>query len=201
MGTLGSTLPIYGSLIKRTTAAIERATHLLPFSQEIRKKINEYFDDALKKSVYFNATILDPRLKLEPLKHYANFESIKSDFVLAAESKYTNPEDDDDWISSSLFKKRKVSSTESETLKYLREDVISEDEDPLVYWKRRETSSPFLAEMAKIYLAVPATSTPSERAFSQGRLLLRYSRSRQNSQHIRALICLKSWSNSNIFRI
>ena len=194
----------------------------MPFSQEIRKKINEYFDDALKKSVYLNATILDPRLKLEPLKHYANFESIKSDFVLAAErygtklkingcnsnkimifffSKYTNPEDEDDWISSSLFKKRKVSSTESETLKYLREDVISEDEDPLVYWKRRETSSPFLAEMAKIYLAVPATSTPSERAFSQGRLLLRYSRSRQNSQHIRALICLKSWSNSNIFRI
>ena len=37
---------------------------------------------------------------------------------------------------------------------------------PLVWWKRNEDRYPALAKMARKYLAVPATSTPSERAFS-----------------------------------
>ena len=37
---------------------------------------------------------------------------------------------------------------------------------PLVWWKRNEGRYPTLSRMAKKYLALPAISTPSERAFS-----------------------------------
>ena len=38
--------------------------------------------------------------------------------------------------------------------------------NPLEWWKRNEDWYPALAKMARNYLAVPATSTPSERTFS-----------------------------------
>ena len=67
-------------------------------------------------------------------------------------------------------KKTKYSSPDIEIQKYLAEENISTTEDPLSYWKSKIRSSPSLREMAKVYLAVPCTSTPSERAFSLGRL-------------------------------
>ena len=53
--------------------------------------------------------------------------------------------------------------------------------------------------MAKIYLAIPATSAPSERAFSQGRLFVDHTRAKLTAEHLTALICLKSWRTANIF--
>ena len=48
-------------------------------------------ENALKKTIYLNATILDPRYKLEALKDYANFESIKTNFMMEADM-YSNNE-------------------------------------------------------------------------------------------------------------
>ena len=77
---------------------------------------------------------------------------------------------------------------------------MSMRDDPLAFWKGIANGSPALAEMAKIYLTIPATSTPSERAFTQGRLLLCYSDYNETeSEYNNALICLRSWSKSNIF--
>ena len=61
-----------------------------------------------------------------------------------------------------------------------------------------DSTAPCLAEMARNYLAAPSTSTPAELAFSQGRLLIHYTRSRLTAEDIRALLCLKSWQQINI---
>ena len=84
-----------------------------------------------------------------------------------------------------------------EIQKYLSEEKISRTGDPLSYWKGKSTSSPSLTEMAKVYLAVPRTSAPSERAFLLGRLLMPYTRTRLTAE-LSALMCLKSWSKQNI---
>ena len=43
-------------------------------------KINKYMGAALKKNIYLNATILDPRYKLEALKGKSTFETKKKQF-------------------------------------------------------------------------------------------------------------------------
>lgn len=53
-----------------------------------------------------------------------------------------------------------------EVEEYLKATRIPTTYSPLRWWARREKQFPRLAKLAKIYLAVPATSTPSERVFS-----------------------------------
>jgi hypothetical protein len=47
--------------------------------------------------------------------------------------------------------------------------------------------------MARDYLAIPATTTPSERAFSVAGNLIADNRSRLVSKTVRASMCLRSW--------
>ena len=46
------------------------------------------------------------------------------------------------------------------------EKVKETHNDPLEWWKKHESYFPILATLAQIYLAIQATSAPSERVFS-----------------------------------
>ena len=52
----------------------------------------------------------------------------------------------------------------TEVSKYIREDVTMDN--PLTWWSRNSTRFPNVPCLAKKYLCIPATSVPSERAFS-----------------------------------
>ena len=62
-------------------------------------------------------------------------------------------------------------------------------EDVLSWWK----SNPNLCKMARDYLAIPATSTASERLFSSGKHLITDYRNSISPETIQACQCLKSW--------
>ncbi|XP_020298431.1 zinc finger BED domain-containing protein 4-like, partial [Pseudomyrmex gracilis] len=49
---------------------------------------------------------------------------------------------------------------------YLKSPTISEQEDPLTWWKVNALTFPFLVPLARRYLAIAATETSSERVFS-----------------------------------
>lgn len=56
-------------------------------------------------------------------------------------------------------------SIEKELSLYLLMEAGS-DTEPLEWWKRNEVHFPLVAKLARKYLCIPATSSPSERAFS-----------------------------------
>ena len=86
---------------------------------------------------------------------------------------------------------------ESEAIEYLMSAVVvsddDEDVDILQWWKGQEYVQPAVAAMAKDFLAIQATSAPSERAFSLARHVVTEFRGSLAPSTIRAILCLKSW--------
>lgn len=73
-----------------------------------------------------------------------------------------------------LLSKRKAKATilpkraraGEELMRYLQEETIDTSDDPLAWWRNNEARYPLLAMVAKKYLCICVTSTPSERIFS-----------------------------------
>ena len=74
-----------------------------------------------------------------------------------------SPEDQD--VTITAYQKAR-----SEVKRYYEAALTKEetDEGPLAWWKYNAVRYPVLSKLAKKYLAIPATSVPSERAFSLG---------------------------------
>lgn len=80
------------------------------------------------------------------------------------------------WSLGSLLAKRAATASaatltdeqkvESEMSMYLQEMAIDGEEDPLTWRKTNKKRFPFMARLARKYLCICATSTPSERVFS-----------------------------------
>ncbi|KAK6485750.1 zinc finger BED domain-containing protein 1-like [Huso huso] len=57
-------------------------------------------------------------------------------------------------------------SIEAELNSYLLAPSIDSEADQLAWWKVHQISFPLLSKLARKYLCIPATSSPSERVFS-----------------------------------
>lgn len=55
---------------------------------------------------------------------------------------------------------------QNELEKYLKENCINKNACPLTWWAENSKRYPMISKLAKKYLCIPSTSTPSERAFS-----------------------------------
>ena len=62
---------------------------------------------------------------------------------------------------------------DDEMQRYLKEVEINFcKDDPLTWWKFHETSFPIISKLARKYLAIPASTAPSERVFSTAKNIL-----------------------------
>lgn len=77
--------------------------------------------------------------------------------------------------------------------RYISEKPANRDMDVLSWWNAHQTQFPRLACMARDYLAISATSVPSERLFSAGGNMVQDNRSRLVPKTIRMVQCLRSW--------
>ena len=92
------------------------------------------------------------------------------------------------------LKRKKVESPITNELdNYLSRELEDYSTSPITWWKTKTALYPNLSLMARDFLAIPGTSTPSERVFSGGRQLLPYTRNRMGGKTVQAISCLKSW--------
>ena len=89
------------------------------------------------------------------------------------------------------------SSIQDEVKSYLQERPIKRKDDPLSWWKVNGSRFPHLERLAKRYLAIPATSTPSERVFSVAGIVVDKRRAALTPEMIDALVFL----NKNSFML
>ncbi|XP_077370240.1 E3 SUMO-protein ligase ZBED1-like isoform X2 [Festucalex cinctus] len=81
-------------------------------------------------------------------------------------------------------------TVKKEALMYFFENPIPKDSDPLQWWRFNEARFPTLAALAKSYLAVPATSMPSERLFSVAGDIVNQKRASLAAEHVEMLTFL-----------
>lgn len=98
-----------------------------------------------------------------------------------------------------LLGKRKAKATipipkraraDEELTRYLQEETIDANDDPLVWWRNNEARYPLLAAVAKKYLCICATSTPSERVFSAAGNIVTPMRSSLKPDNVNMLVFL-----------
>ncbi|XP_039597059.1 E3 SUMO-protein ligase ZBED1-like [Polypterus senegalus] len=82
------------------------------------------------------------------------------------------------------------SSVACELESLLQSSYLDSEGDPLKWWKEHEKSYPRLSKVAKKYLCIPATSSPSERAFSSGGNLVTCLRSSLKPDQVDRLVFL-----------
>jgi hAT family C-terminal dimerisation region len=156
--------------------------------------------------MYAIAVILDPSLKLdyyavsgwEPahVAHARNaLQRAVEEYELAGERAAASPQPRVTWrargngrVGCSLKRQRTQKGTETE--QYLAAPTIEYGEDVLDWWRTNAKTYPCLARIARDYLAIPATSVPSERVFSSGTDLITSKRGSLHDDTIRACMCV-----------
>ena len=88
-------------------------------------------------------------------------------------------------------------SQRDELLDYIREPVTISD--PLMWWKRNEFKFPRLGQLAKKYLAVPATAVPSERTFFTAGLTVTKLRANLDAGSVDQIVFLNKNSKSTLY--
>jgi hypothetical protein len=168
----------------------------------------------IQSNDYLISTILDPRIKHtneqdeEILRQ--KYEEYKESYLpTPAESRAVSPTPSEPIFSTIIYKPKLFTIFEQnqprvvsdEIIEYLREDKIPFNQNPFEWWLNKKNKYPVLARMARIYLAAPATSTPSERLFSDAGNLLSPKRTKLNSELFKRIMFLKRNSSKveNIF--
>ena len=146
------------------------------------------------KRDFIFATALDPRFKLSWCSGESFQENKASLLKEARKNQLSNGREQEtveqpsklqkcgDLLDMSLQEPDHVaipaSPVEEELDKYLGEPRLEQRMHPLTYWQTKENSFPHLAEMAKKYLSLPASSAAVECLFSIGGKIFRPERCR-----------------------
>ena len=93
----------------------------------------------------------------------------------------------------SFVTKKKAQGIEAELQTYLSTEREDEKYTPLMYWQTEGHKFPILSQMEHIFLAIPATSTPTEREFSTAGRTITDLRSSMKTTTLEAAVCLKSF--------
>lgn len=211
--TMGDLHIIFPVILKILNDASENG-NIMPsikgqIARRMYKKLNDYW--AILQDCCYLSVVLDPNTKLSSFDNETT-ERIRTLMYntyarYAKESEESNSDNTSN--SSRNYFKKHLKSMSLTTGNYmhnmhniLEEYFLSIEEDcnVLEFWKVRSTDIRYagLAQMARDYLIVQATSVPSEQIFSVAKHTISPTRNRLSEENIRASLCLKSWYDANI---
>ncbi|MBW0542970.1 hypothetical protein O181_082685 [Austropuccinia psidii MF-1] len=214
--TITQALPLYILLIKQIDQACAQydVSPLGPAALAMTLKLTKYLKKLLIKNPVICATILDPCCKLkifstheETLAQFGTSslklavifeEDARNNFTLSSSQTMEGVNHN---VGTGLFEEMyplslpEGNTVEIKVQRYLAKPPEPKETDILIFWKSQGTVFLTLANMARKYLAIAATSSPSEQVFSSGRKIVTYQRSTLSRMHVEQLACVKDWGH------
>lgn len=188
---------IYRGISTAEVLIAEMPESVQVINSAIRAKLDSYLY-VLKTPRAYLATLLDVRFKLE------NFESDKAELISKLKQAYENQKsmeisddalvEDTSEVPSSLISELfgGNQSVDDEISSYLAYPV-DRSADPIEFWIHKKDTFKVLSKLALGILVTPATSVPSEQAFSKSGDLVTKKRNKLSYKTVRKVMCLKSW--------
>ena len=163
-------------------------------AKKLLSQLSDYFGDVQDIKLLSMTTMLDPRFKNKMFTNETvrlraeselreemskvipiNDETKESDSSTCIEEKPTKKKVQKkslwDKYDKEIEKEKKAPASKTASMiefdSYIGLERINRKEDPLEWWRKHEAHLPRLSKLAKKYLAIPATSVPSERVFSK----------------------------------
>ncbi|GFR68259.1 zinc finger BED domain-containing protein 4 [Elysia marginata] len=177
------------SLLQQVTASsliADEEGALADLKSALISEMHHHFSNLENNPLLATATLLDPRFKQHAFTDTEALEAAQERLLLDTQTivKTTDSVDNKDstTISNSsaslwgMFDKKvvnakalktDVSEADNETHRFFKEVNIMRTGDPLQWWRLNEVQFPHLKVLAKRFLCVPATATPSIRLFSK----------------------------------
>ncbi|KNZ50021.1 uncharacterized protein VP01_463g9 [Puccinia sorghi] len=191
------------------------AHQLLPSAKQMLSMLKKYLVLALQTTAPLCAMIHNPHINMlyiekntefiqKEISSYFSPPAILSDFKVDAQHYDRSPT----CCGSNQLEKKKpqssilvdifggeqmVNNLTFEIQDYLRTSNEGPKTDVLNYWFSIISIYPLLAAMARCFLAIPATSSPSESVFSQCKTVVGPHHGRISAESIENLLCLKEW--------
>ena len=177
----------------------------------LKKQINLYFGDVEAEKFAVYSTFLDPRFKEIMLSNEAK-ETVKNELkdvikrsapLIPAKEKENEKKKDEKEKEETNFwadfdnqreeeksKQEGKSAIDVEVSRYTESPLCDRKKDPLIWWRENEMNFPNLAKQARTYLAIPATSVPSERVFSKAGEIVSARRASIKSKNVDMILFL-----------
>ncbi|KAK1889018.1 Zinc finger BED domain containing protein 1 [Dissostichus eleginoides] len=136
----------------------------------------------------FLATSLDPRFRKLKFMGAEDGTRVQGTIeVLAIKESDTDSlsEEEDE-----SHEDQKLQMARSEVQMYFAEPAIHKKDDPLRWWRENKGRFPVLSKLARSFLCIPATSTPSERIFSVAGNICSQKRASLSGDHVEMLTFL-----------
>jgi len=173
-------------------------------------KLDKYYQ--VQSDLVYSATVLNPTLNVayftpvEVVDSQTSIDDVKKevedvyvrDYAPKVEHQQSKSSSQDSSVSMTSRIHRRLSNqvVESRPANYELEmycqiPLASPETNILTWWNTQKLSLPNLANMARDILSIPASSTPSERAFSMAKHLLPPTRNSMTSDTIEACMMLK----------
>lgn len=216
-GDLYPTCNIIIPLIRCMTKVINDCIPLTNYGINLKEcillEIERRFRDIERIQILTIATILDPRFKkihfnqpiavssaisyINTLMQDAtntnqNSTCTKTTPIMKCNETGTLWNFHDNLVASSTLTRDEPGGINVELRQYLNQPVIPRHNDPLKYWQTLKHAYPMLFNIAIKYLAVTATSVPSERLFSKAGIIKSDIRNRLTPNRLNMLLFLGS---------
>lgn len=218
--TISFVKPVLHILNSRVLAEEEDDVELTKtIKTSILRYLKEKYSDPITEELLDTASFVDPRFKATYISAHnvpTIQEKVKTEMEKMSEAEVCREsqitETAEPTTSSAVAKKQKRSlgsffkgseaipsatptlslqqSLEAEMSSYLVSPMLDSEANPLDWWRKHHVHFPNLSKVAKRYLCIPATSSPSERVFSSGGNIVTCLRSCLKPEKVNMLVFL-----------